>query len=336
MPRRRKSSYVRMQPIVPKVPLLHADEIKRAIKKAEEWGAKEIQKEYEGTVKTWDTKPKFQSKVTQRLVLQVWTEDKRYAWVDLGTPPHVIGPKGGSGFLQFDPEFEPKTTPGVLKPGRGRARSGSYVRPRAVIHPGIEARNFSRLIEAKWGPKLGERIQRELSKIWLDRAGAVYVKAKAAYVGWYDRWTPDRFVVIPGVLQRRRARATYYRRRHYQAAYRQVRAIERQPRRVQLVRRAALLRPRLTTEGLAVQRQAIALDRTRRRARGERAWTARGQAAARLLYAPSRAAQRTRMTAESILRSFQIRRVSSQAAQPVRRRRRARAVPTTLGERLRY
>lgn len=85
---------------------------------------------------------------------QVWT------YVDQGTKPHVIAPKGPGYPLRFRTGYKPKTLP---RPARtvigGGGAAGPEVRAMRVQHPGTEARNFTKQIAKEMGPEIRGEIE---------------------------------------------------------------------------------------------------------------------------------------------------------------------------------
>ncbi|MDA8114819.1 MAG: hypothetical protein M0Z43_08860 [Acidithiobacillus sp.] len=102
-----------------------------------------IHKLFDQTIEGWSDKPAFHESGhnwLSEVAVRVWTDNARYAYVNNGTPPHTITPRG-RGMLRFRPGYTAGTRPRVLsskKPGR----FGDYVSAWRVKHPGIEARNF--------------------------------------------------------------------------------------------------------------------------------------------------------------------------------------------------
>lgn len=125
----------------------------------------DIQRDFEKTVKTWKRKPVFKLKVTlnnAESIVTVSTTDKVYGYVDEGTLPHIIRPKRKRA-LYFRGTFRAKTTPHVINSKAGGS-SGQAVFTNEVHHPGTEAREFSRDIQAKYQPILKKRIEQAIDQ----------------------------------------------------------------------------------------------------------------------------------------------------------------------------
>ena len=128
---------------------------------------KEIKKDFEGTVKTWKTKVVFEDLIEvgpDAVTIYVGTDNEIYGWVDKGTRPHRIEPKGNYPLAWRSGYTGPKTKPGSLKSvNRGKA-TGPYVFAKGVNHPGTKARGFSEMIAKKWERILPKRMQKALDR----------------------------------------------------------------------------------------------------------------------------------------------------------------------------
>lgn len=127
-------------------------------------------KEYEKTTETWENKPKFDSIVSlsgdgPTVVTGVSGGGKAaeiYRYVDEGTRPHMIFPKGDYP-LAFQSGYNPKTAPNII----GSKAGGSYgdmVYARGVMHPGTEARNFDKAIEKEMKPRFKREMEEAMRK----------------------------------------------------------------------------------------------------------------------------------------------------------------------------
>ncbi|KKM86925.1 hypothetical protein LCGC14_1274040 [marine sediment metagenome] len=129
-----------------------------------------IKRDFERTVKTWNTKPKFEKDVgftRDALTIDVFTEDENYRRVSEGvkSKPRVargIGPgmsgKGAKALTIFP--YSKKTTPGIIdaKPG-GAAKGPIIFRRYALLAGEIEPRKFDETVEEEWDDKFPERLQ---------------------------------------------------------------------------------------------------------------------------------------------------------------------------------
>lgn len=109
-----------------------------------------ILKEYHRTTQTWRHKPKFERKqIGLRggyATVIISTDDEIYGYVDLGTRgPYPIAAKNKP-LLKYRGVFRPKTIPGVIG-SRAGGKTGPWVSKKQVVHPGIRARGFSRIIQ---------------------------------------------------------------------------------------------------------------------------------------------------------------------------------------------
>ena len=104
---------IRMKPIIPKNINKRAlfDELEKEMKAIQ----KEVAKDFDSTVKTWDNQPKFDKEFESsksRIRIFVGTGDAIYGYVSEGTKPHRIMPKRGK-VLRFQGTYTAKTAPGV-------------------------------------------------------------------------------------------------------------------------------------------------------------------------------------------------------------------------------
>jgi len=138
---------------------------------------KDIKKDFEKTVKTWDRKVKFEMLVSigpNSIDVLVGTDDEIYQYVDFGTKEHIIMPKKPGGVLAFKSKYKPKTIPNLIG-SRSGGSSGDTVFAKWVIHPGTQARNFSKVIAKKWERIYKRRIEKALS-IANKKSGHAYTK----------------------------------------------------------------------------------------------------------------------------------------------------------------
>lgn len=122
----------------------------RNIPKALENAARDIRNEleqrYRPTYAYWEHRPTVNVDVhahPRRMDIVVET-DRIYSFVDLGTRPHPIFARRAP-VLHFLSDYQPKTMPGVLGSGSGGAY-GDDVFARRVMHPGTQARGFTKRI----------------------------------------------------------------------------------------------------------------------------------------------------------------------------------------------
>ena len=129
------------------------------------------------TVRTWRRKPTFRvdAQVRPTLVrIEGGTNDPIYGYVDLGTRPHIIEPKGEGYPLRFQSAYQAKTIPGVLA-SRPGGPSGRMVHAYRVRHPGNRPRRFSAMIAQKTieavrsglAKRFGEAVRRGFQRIRL-------------------------------------------------------------------------------------------------------------------------------------------------------------------------
>ncbi len=136
-----------MKLILPKKLIADPAKLSRALTNALNGVAKDIQVDFKVTTQTWSHKPDFpiSSPSTYRRI--VATDDEIYGYVNDGTRPHKILPKGKR--LRFNTPFRPKTLPNKIYSGPG-SKGSTEVFSRGVNHPGTKARNFDKAIKDKW------------------------------------------------------------------------------------------------------------------------------------------------------------------------------------------
>ena len=134
----------------------------------------QVKKEYEKTVSTWETKPKFDTIVSLEgqgptLIAGVSGGGKgaeHWRYVNEGTREHVILPKGDKP-LAFKSGYNAKTTPGLISAKAGGS-FGDVVFEKGVLHPGTEPRDFDKLIADEMKP----RFKRAMEDAMRDAARA--------------------------------------------------------------------------------------------------------------------------------------------------------------------
>lgn len=138
-----------------------------------------VQKEYAKTTRTWKKKPKFEAlesfKPDGPAVL-VGTDDAIYKYVDEGTKRHVIMAgaftgKSNKNMLAWPSKFRAKTRPGYIGSSQGMKKP-PIAHARIVLHPGTEARNFTKTIQKENEKKFKEAMQKVLSEFAREDASA--------------------------------------------------------------------------------------------------------------------------------------------------------------------
>jgi hypothetical protein len=135
---------------------------------------REMVLDFRETTRSWKNKPKFElvTSVDPNVEVLVGTDDKIYGYVNDGTKPHIIKPKGrwplrfkwgGKG------SYKPKTKPRIIGSTPG-GPSGPEVVALTVHHPGTEAREFDIVIEKKWTPRFKRMCEAAMSQ-GADKSG---------------------------------------------------------------------------------------------------------------------------------------------------------------------
>lgn len=132
---------------------------------------KVVQKDFQGTTKTWKHKPKFEVMfdfMPSGPELLVGTDDEIYRYVDEGTRPHDIWAGAYTGksdkkTLAFPSMSTPKTKPGSLKSGPGSSGGDTVFTP-MVYHPGTKPRDFTGQIKKLETPKFKRAMEAAMRK----------------------------------------------------------------------------------------------------------------------------------------------------------------------------
>lgn len=145
-------------------------QIQRKIRNAILRVGRGIQRDYEKTVATWDHKPVFtftRDLSHDPISFLVGTDDQIFEWVDGGTGTgraenpdsdwYLIAPVNGEA-LAYQVDFFPKTFPGRIDSRTG-GKSGDTIIRDYVFHPGIEAREFTRVIREKWRSRFKKQME---------------------------------------------------------------------------------------------------------------------------------------------------------------------------------
>ena len=129
---------------------------------------KGILKDFTDTTATWKHKPEFRhghTLNTTRGTAYTDTQDEIYGYVNDGTRPHPITPKGpwALKFRGGKGSYRAKTAPRRFgsRPG---GPSGPVVYRRSVQHPGTKAREFDKIIAKRWKTLLPRAMRSALDK----------------------------------------------------------------------------------------------------------------------------------------------------------------------------
>jgi len=138
---------------------------------------KEIDDLFALTYKTFDRKPEFVTENKDdpaRISSAVYTTNQIYAWINNGTKKdYPITPKKPGGVLAFPSTFKPKSRRrGGLEAMAGY-KSKKMRFAAAVIHPGIDARNFDKRIEKKVMPNFKKRVTAAMREAANDSGHAI-------------------------------------------------------------------------------------------------------------------------------------------------------------------
>lgn len=139
--------------------LFNTAQLERAIENALTGSAKAAKVDFDVTTQTWTKRPEFtiDSEPGKRTIS---TDNEIYGYVNDGTPPHPIVAKNAP-TLVFGVPFKAKTAVRVIGSGAG-SKGATIRRPKAVQHPGTDAREFDQVIKEKWDDLLPVTLQRSI------------------------------------------------------------------------------------------------------------------------------------------------------------------------------
>lgn len=118
-----------------------------------------VYRDYQKTIATWRGKPDFIVTKNAEFGYDVYTNNAVYGYLDEGTEPHTIAARN-TPTLAFptQPPFKSKTKPKVIGSSAGKRPSTNFAFPKEVHHPGIQAREWTKLILDKSRKRLTSRI----------------------------------------------------------------------------------------------------------------------------------------------------------------------------------
>lgn len=126
-----------------------------------------VQKQYRGLTHSWENKVRFELDVEisdNRVFFEVFTQDELFWLLDeSGAEPHFIAARRAP-TLRFRENFTPKTSVGSLESFAG-GKTGNYVTPFGVTHPGFEARKWSKEISIQLEKSMLQDIETAMSKV---------------------------------------------------------------------------------------------------------------------------------------------------------------------------
>lgn len=147
-----------MKLILPKKLIADPAKMARALTNALNGVAKDIQIDLKVTTQTWRHRVEFPIASPSPYRRTISTDDEIYGYVNDGTRPHIIRPKGG-GVLVFRTPFVSKTLPNQIM-SRAGSTGADEVIARGVHHPGTTARKFDVAIQQKWDKQFRDIMQR--------------------------------------------------------------------------------------------------------------------------------------------------------------------------------
>lgn len=137
-----------------------ADEMVLAVEVAMKGPVKEqLKRAFAKRTANWGSKPEFAGYFSRAgrngvsiLVSPRGANAQKWKWVSGGTPAHQIDAKNGP-VLRFQKFYSPRTQPGNKYGGSGK-KSGPWMTPATVQHPGIRPRTFEQHIADEEGSSI--------------------------------------------------------------------------------------------------------------------------------------------------------------------------------------
>lgn len=159
---------IALKPItIPRNKIISAEVFVKRVLAGLDEAAADIKSDYKKTVRGWKRKPNFESKVLFSgggYTLSVFPSGKnakQYIWVDYGTKPHKIVPRSAP-FLTFYAGFKPRTRKAWIGSGTQKYFPPK-VQAEGVYNPGIDSRDFSETIGAKYQSRFKVVMEKAMS-----------------------------------------------------------------------------------------------------------------------------------------------------------------------------
>lgn len=133
--------------------------------------SREIKKDFQACVKTWNHKVEFEiiKSLKGGPTVLIGTDDEIFGYVNNGTPKHDIPAQNPAGLFYAD-GYTPKTQVGVIGSGKGGKFGKIRGHGMIVTHPGIEARKFDVIIADKWRAKF-KRLAEDAIRRGVEKCG---------------------------------------------------------------------------------------------------------------------------------------------------------------------
>jgi hypothetical protein len=143
----------------------------------------QIKKDFARTVKTWETKPKFEPDLGFTLTtlrVGVFTEDENYVRVSEGTKGVPRVARGAGLAVDGKPKaltivpYITKSPPGQLDAQKGGAEEGPIILRKYALNAGkIKPRKFDELVYDEWKDKMADLFQAALDAAALKTGYAI-------------------------------------------------------------------------------------------------------------------------------------------------------------------
>lgn len=159
---------IRLDKIPNKIKVPSSRELFVEVERAMDDWSRIVQNQYRATTRTWSQQPVFFKKKTGGrsagyLQVQIYTGSKRYYWIDQGTNPYPIAARRRP-TLAYQANYRRATRPRVLGSRSRHGKYGPWVRPKRVVHSGIEARHFTNEIAKRHRNTLVRNVNRAIMR----------------------------------------------------------------------------------------------------------------------------------------------------------------------------
>lgn len=153
---------ITLEPLKLKGPIVDLAKVQAALDAEMKNQGQKVKALYEQVTSTWQHKPAFVVEVSRDGV-RVGTNDEIFGYVNLGTKPHIIRPKGAKVLSFMAGGFVPKTMPRSLTASAGRPGQ-SQAFAHEVHHPGTKPRNIDATIGRKLAKSYGADLQKAIER----------------------------------------------------------------------------------------------------------------------------------------------------------------------------
>lgn len=164
---------------------LHYDDWIRSMKFMSSETASDIRTDFEITARTFEKPVKFNKRgwvAGGQVRVSVTTDDENYKRLNDGVKGGYLIPKDGPGILVFQPTYNRKTHPhllklGIIYPSDGGPEGEVIIRHTQIVAKGFPGRHFDQAIQERWEEILPYRVLRALSVPFGEHMSPSLIKA---------------------------------------------------------------------------------------------------------------------------------------------------------------